>query len=116
MRTTDIDSRSIAQNAMQQLKSCRVDAAEISIMQSNGFSVTARSGAVDTLEHHLAKSFSVTVYHQQCTGSASSSDFSATAIVQTIEKAIRIARFSNPDPCAGLADPNSLAVNYLDCQ
>jgi len=105
----------IAQSALKQIKSLHIDAAEITLAQTKGFSVTARMGDVETLEHHLEKSFGVTVFQNQCTGSASSSDFSPESIRATIEKACTIARFSSPDPYAGLADPARLAKNYPDC-
>ncbi len=107
--------RDIAENALQKIKSLRIDAAEISISEASGFSVSARMLDVETLEHHLEKSFSVTVYHNQCTGSASSSDFSLDSLYTTIEKARTIADFSNPDEFAGLADPARLAKTIPDC-
>ncbi|EKD54444.1 MAG: microcin-processing peptidase 1, partial [uncultured bacterium] len=105
----------VAKNALKKLKSLNIDAAEISLGETKGFSVTARLGDVETLEHHLEKSFGVTVFQNQCTGSASSSDFSEESIQATIEKACTIARFSSPDQYAGLADPARLAKNYPDC-
>ncbi|PIZ03757.1 MAG: metalloprotease PmbA [Gammaproteobacteria bacterium CG_4_10_14_0_8_um_filter_38_16] len=111
----DIDARQVVDIALQKLKSLRIDAAELSANRSSGFSVTARLGDVETTEHHLEKNFGVTVFHKQSTGSASSSDFSLASISATIEKAAAIARFSNADPYAGLADPDRLAKNYPDC-
>ncbi|HLB56862.1 MAG TPA: metalloprotease PmbA [Coxiellaceae bacterium] len=105
----------IAETALNKLKSLHVDAAEISIGETKGFSVSARLGDVETLEHYLDKSFSVTVFQNQCTGSASSSDFSIESINATIEKACTIANFSSPDPFAGLADPKRLAKKIPDC-
>lgn len=104
-----------ALTALKKIKSLSIDAAEISIAQTKGFSVTARMGDVETLEHHLEKSFGVTVFQNQCTGTASSSDFSPESIQATIEKALSIARFSSSDPFAGLADPAHMATNYPDC-
>lgn len=104
-----------AQTALKKIKSLKIDAAEISIAQTKGFSVSARMGDVETLEHHLEKSFGVTVFQNQCTGSASSADFSPKSIQAAIEKALSIASFSSPDPYAGLADPTRFAKNYPDC-
>src|SRR3990167_712388 len=105
----------LAQIALDQIKKSRVNAGEVSIGESSGFSVSARMGDVETMEHHLAKSFNVTVYDRQCTGSASSADFSLESITKTIEKACTIARFSNPDPFSGLADPARFARNIPNC-
>lgn len=105
----------LAQFTLDQIKKSGVDAGEVSIGEANGFSVSARMGDVETMEHHLEKSVNVTVYDQQCTGSASSSDFSVESIIKTVEKACAIARFSQPDPFAGLADPDRLAKKIVDC-
>ncbi|OGT44393.1 MAG: metalloprotease PmbA [Gammaproteobacteria bacterium RIFCSPHIGHO2_12_FULL_40_19] len=115
MPRINIDARHLIDLALQKLKIKGVDAAEISISETKGFSVTARLGDVETVEHHTEKAFGVTVLQNQCTGSASSSDFSADSISATIEKACSIARFSSSDPYAGLADPARLAKNYPNC-
>ncbi|MCX7125931.1 MAG: metalloprotease PmbA [Gammaproteobacteria bacterium] len=115
MPRIEMNVHDLAQSALQKIKSIGIDAAEISLSQSSGFSVTARLGDVETMEHHLDKSFAVTVFQNQCTGSASSSDFSPESISATIEKACTIARFSSPDKYAGLADPNRLAKNIPNC-
>lgn len=115
MPRIDTDARHLVDLSLQKLKSMGVDAAEISLSKTKGFSVTARLGDVETVEHHTEKAFGVTVFQNQCTGSASSSDFSADSILATIEKACSIAHFSNPDPCAGLADPKRLAKTIPNC-
>ncbi|MDP1574295.1 MAG: metalloprotease PmbA [Coxiellaceae bacterium] len=108
--------RLIAENALSEIKKNNIDHAEVMIGEGRGFSVNARLGDVETLEHHDKKSFTVTIIHQQCTGSASSADFSQNSIVATIEKAIAIARFSSSDPFSGLADPARLAFHYPNCE
>lgn len=105
----------LAQAALNHIKKSCVDAGEIAIRESNGFSVLARMGDVDTLEHQVEKNFHVTVYDQHRVGSASSADFSLEAIAKTIEKACSIARFVHSDPYSGLADPSRLARTIPDC-
>lgn len=105
----------LAQVALDQIKKSGVTAGEVSIGESSGFSIAARLGDVETMEHHLEKSFNITVYDQFRVGSASSSDFSLDSITRTIEKACTIARFSNPDPFSGLADPARLAQTIPNC-
>lgn len=101
--------------ALGKLKENGVDAAEISLGQTSGFSVSARLGDVETLEHHLDKNFHVTVFQNHCTGAASSSDFSFDSIKTTIEKAMTIARYANPDPFSGLADSARFARVIPNC-
>ncbi|OGT51121.1 MAG: metalloprotease PmbA [Gammaproteobacteria bacterium RIFCSPHIGHO2_12_FULL_42_13] len=105
----------ISEGALAYAHQKNIDAVEISLQTSKGFSVTARKGEVETLEHHQENSFSVTVIHQQCTGHASSTDFSKEAVIATIDKAITFARYAQKDPFSGLADPALLARNYPDC-
>lgn len=105
----------LAHIALDQIKKSGVDTGEVSIGESNGFSIAARLGDVETMEHHLEKSFNITVYDQHRVGSASSSDFSLESITKTIEKARSIVRFSNPDPFSGLADSARLAKIIPNC-
>lgn len=106
--------RELAQFAVEKIKSLNVSA-DCSLNQTRGFSVTARMGDVETLQHHDEKNFGVTIYHDHRTGSASSSDFSKESIIATIDKAFTIASFSHPDPYSGLPDPKKLAQVQLDC-
>ncbi len=86
--------------------------AEISATEETGFSVTARSAAVEKLEHHQEKSFSVTVYDAHRTGSAGSSDFSLASLQTSIDKALAIAKFTEQDLYAGLPLQTDLAFEY----
>jgi PmbA protein len=54
------------------------------------------------------------VYVGQQRGHASSSDFSQQAIRDTVDAALSIARFTAPDPAAGLADPDLIARDIRD--
>ncbi|HID80951.1 MAG TPA: metalloprotease PmbA [Chromatiales bacterium] len=80
----------------------------------SGLSITSRMGDVETLEHHRGQSLSVTVYQGQRKGSASSSALSADAIKEAVEAAVRIARYTSEDPCAGLADADLMASEIPD--
>ncbi len=84
----------------------------ISVVQ--GFSVCARSGEVETLEHHDSKSLFITAYKGQRVGSTETTDLSDQAIHKCIEKAIAIAHYTSEDPFNGLADNNLLAYDYPD--
>lgn len=89
-------------------------AAEASASVANGLSVDVRMGEIDTLEHHRDRSLGVTVHVGQCTGSASTSDFRPEAVRAAVDAACRIARFTEEDPYAGLADPDRLARAFPD--
>ena len=78
---------------------------------SEGFgqSVTVRCSEVETIEYNRDKGIGVTVYLGQKKGHASTSDFSPTALRETVEAAVNIARFTSADACAGLPEESLLA-------
>lgn len=88
--------------------------AEAAVSLDAGQSVTVRMGEVETIEYHNDRGLGVTVYFGQRKGSASSSDFSAKAVAQTVDKAVSIARYTAEDPCAGLADAELMARSLPD--
>jgi len=76
-----------------------------------GLSVSVRKGAVETVERNRDKSLGVTVYVGHRRGNASTSDFSSSAIAQTVQAAYDIARFTAEDPVAGLPEEE-----LVECQ
>jgi PmbA protein len=83
-------------------------AAEVS--EGAGLSVSVRLGEIENVERNRDKSLGVTVYLGQRRGNASTSDFSAAALQQTVRAAYDIARFTAEDPAAGLPDADDLAT------
>jgi PmbA protein len=81
---------------------------------SQGLSVAVRLDDIETVEHTRDRGLAVTVYFGERTGSASTSDYSATSVQQTVEAACSIARFTEEDSCHGLADPDRLASKVPD--
>ncbi len=75
-----------------------------------GLSVSVRKGELETVERNRDKSLGVTVYLGQQRGNASTSDFSAAAIAQTVQAAYDIARFTAEDSFAGLPDVPDVAT------
>ncbi|MDR7097104.1 metalloprotease PmbA [Hydrogenophaga laconesensis] len=87
-------------------------AAEVS--EGAGLSVSVRKGELENVERNRDKSLGVTVYLGQRRGNASTSDFSAAAVRQTVQAAYDIARFTAEDPVAGLPDAQDVADSYPD--
>jgi PmbA protein len=81
---------------------------------SQGLSVSVRLREVDTVEYQRDRGLGVTVYFGKRKGSASTSDLSAQAVRDTVEKAAAIARFTAEDPYAGLVEPEALAREIPD--
>lgn len=87
-------------------------AAEAGVSASVGFSVTARMGNVESIEHNRDKGADITVYFGQRKGSASTTDLSEIALQQCVEKACTIAKYTEEDSCSGLAEKELLAFDY----
>jgi PmbA protein len=79
-----------------------------------GLSVSARLGKLENVERNRDKSLGVTVYIGKKRGNASTSDFSARAIEQTVQAAYDIARFTAEDEMAGLPDLRDVANEHRD--
>ena len=89
-------------------------ASEAALNRTAGLSVNVRLGEVETIEHTRDDSLSVTVYFGRRKGSASSTDFTAAAVRETVDAACRIARYTAQDGFAGLADADRMAVEPPD--
>jgi PmbA protein len=83
-------------------------AAEVS--EGMGLSVSVRKGELENIERNRDKSLGVSVYLGQRRGNASTSDFSAKALRETVRAAYDIARFTAEDPSAGLPEAEDLAT------
>lgn len=88
--------------------------AEVSASVSTGLSVNVRLGEVETVERTRDRGFGLTVYFGQRKGSASTADLKPTSIDATIAQACAIARYTEPDSCAGLADAALLQTRFPD--
>lgn len=107
------------EEALAQAKKAGASAAECAISHSRGLSVSTRLAEVETVEFNQDGSLGITVYRRhkngsQSKGSASTSDLSPQAIHATVEKADAIARWTEADPAAGLADRELMAFGYTD--
>ncbi|NND57704.1 MAG: metalloprotease PmbA [Xanthomonadales bacterium] len=90
------------------------DEAEVSAHSSQGLSVTARLGEVETLERMQDRGIAVSVLIGKRKGNANSADLSRASIEDCVRYAIDIARFTQEDPANGLADPARLATDFPD--
>ncbi|HLB43004.1 MAG TPA: metalloprotease PmbA [Gammaproteobacteria bacterium] len=102
----------VAQDILNEASRSGADQAEVGIGTHKGFSISARRGDVETVEYHQDKTIEVRVFFGKRTGSASFSDLTSEAIHAAVEAACHIAKFTDEDPAAGLADKNELAFHY----
>lgn len=104
--------KSLVQHILDEATRQGASSAEVDIGMNKGFTVTARKGDVETVEYHQDKAVDITVFFGQRMGSASLSDLSHGAIESAVKAACHIARFTDEDNCAGLADKQLMAFNY----
>jgi PmbA protein len=90
------------------------DGAEVAVTKTTGISVSTRYGEVENVEFNSDGALGITVYYQNRKGSASSTDLSPEAIKRTVRAALDIARYTSPDPFAGVADRELLAFDAPD--
>ena len=87
-------------------------AAEVAAGDDIGLSVVVRSGDLETVEFSRDRGFGITVYLGNKKGSSSTTDISDDSIRESVEAAVNIARYTEPDPYSGLADPDRLATEF----
>jgi PmbA protein len=100
----------IVEDCLERARRIGASDASAEVSEGTGLSVSVRLGELENVERNRDKSVGVSVYVGQRRGNASSSDFSAAAIEQTVRAAYDIARFTAEDPAAGLPDAEDLAT------
>lgn len=109
----DIDQfKQLTKDILEEAKRQGATSAEASSSISQGFSVDVRLGEVETIEHQRDKGIAVVVYFDKRKGFASTTDISERAIRETVAAACNIAKFTQEDECAGLADAELMAYDY----
>jgi PmbA protein len=104
----------LVRDALRQARGLGASDAEVHASSSQGLSVGVRLGEVETLEHMQDRGVTVTVYMGRRKGQASSADLSPSSIAACVGHAMDIARFTQEDPCNGLANPDLLATEQRD--
>ena len=99
----------IAQQLIDRCRARGASQAEVSCSEEHGLNVNVRMGAVETVESTSDRGIAVTVYFGQRKGSASTADLREESLDSTVEQACAIARFTEDDPAAGLADAELMA-------
>ena len=104
----------LAEDVLKHANGKGATACEVDVSEGFGQSVTVRCDEVETIEFNRDKGIGITIYSGQRKGYASTSDFSAQALRETVEAALDIARFTAEDDCAGLADAALMAKDCPD--
>ncbi len=104
----------LADDVVRRARAAGASQAEVSANSDTGLSVNVRLGEVETVERTRDRGFGLTVYFGQRKGSASTADLNPDSVQATIDQACAIARYTEDDPCAGLADAERMATTFPD--
>ena len=104
----------ISQRLLARAKALGASQAEVSCSEERGLNVSVRMGEVETVESTRDRGIAVTVYFGQRKGSASTADLHESSLEATVEQACAIARHTEDDPAAGLADAGLMAQPSAD--
>lgn len=104
----------ISQRLLERARAMGASQAEVSCSEERGLDVNVRLGEVETVESTHDRGIAVTVYFGQRKGSASTADLQESSLEATVAQACAIARHTEDDPCAGLADPERMATEFPD--
>ena len=104
----------IARRVLDRARQGGADQAEVSISSSLTREAGVRLGEVEVLEEARDRGVRVTVYRNQCSGSASTGDLRPDVIDECVDRALAIARHTQPDKASGLADAEWMAQEFPD--
>ena len=104
----------LAEDVIRRARATGASQAEVSASVSTGLSLNVRLGEVETVERNRDRGFGLTVYFGQRKGSASTADLKPASVDATIAQACAIACYTEPDPCAGLADAALMQTAFPD--
>ncbi|PJK09825.1 metalloprotease PmbA [Lysobacteraceae bacterium NML08-0793] len=88
--------------------------AEVSCSDSGGLAISVRMGEVETVESTRDRGIGITVYFGKRKGTASTGDVRAESLAATVAQACAIARHTEEDPAAGLADAELMAKDLRE--
>jgi PmbA protein len=104
----------ISQRLLERARARGASQAEVSCSEETGLNVNVRMGEVETVEATRDRGIAVTVYFGQRKGSASTADLREDSLDATVEQACAIARHTEDDVAAGLADRELMATRLRE--
>ncbi|WP_337246064.1 metalloprotease PmbA [Luteimonas sp. gir] len=99
----------LSQRLLERCRAQGASQAEVACSEDAGLNVDVRMGEVETVESTQDRGIAVTVYFGRRKGSASTADLREESLAATVDQACAIARFTEDDPAAGLADAELMA-------
>ncbi len=114
LREQENELRSLVEEILAEAERQGADQAEVSVSVDNGLVVSVRKGELENLEFNQDRGFGITLYVGQRKGSASTTDSSPDAIRDTVAAAKNIAKYTEEDPCSGLASADLMPTELKD--
>ncbi|RDX38287.1 metalloprotease PmbA [Kangiella sp. HD9-110m-PIT-SAG07] len=106
--------KKISELVLSRAKTAGADDAEVWSYNTIGNSVEVRNNDLETLEFNQDSHLGINVYFEQRKGTVSINDLTETAALQGLEAACNIAKFTEPDPYAGLVEAARMASEFRD--
>jgi PmbA protein len=104
----------LSQQLLDRARALGASQAEVSCSEDRGLEVNVRLGEVETVQSTRDRGIAVTVYFGQRKGSASTGDLNEASLAATVEQACAIARHTEDDAAAGLAEAALMATHFPD--
>ncbi|MFP4276464.1 MAG: metalloprotease PmbA [Wenzhouxiangella sp.] len=104
----------IARRVLERAAAGGADQAEVGVNSGLNREAGVRLGEIEVLEEARDRGLRVTVYCKGCSGSASTGDLRPEVLDQTVDRALAIARHTQPDPASGLAEAELMATALPD--
>lgn len=99
----------VARQLLERARAAGASQCEVVCNEDAGLNVNVRMGEVETVEATRDRGVGITVYFGQRKGNASTADVREDSLAATVAQACAIARHTEEDPCAGLADAALMA-------
>ena len=110
-QTLSTEPLEIAARLLEMAEAAGADQADAVAASSTNASTTVRKQQIEKVSESTSRSVGLRVILDGRQATVSTSDISDTALAETVQTALELARVSEPDPFAGLADPKEQARN-----
>ncbi len=105
---SDEDLKKISEKMINIAISGGITQAYSDVSENQGLSVNVRMGKIETVENTREKNASITVFNGLRKGTADTSTFSDDELLQTVTKAIEIAKYTAEDEFSGLPEKSDI--------
>ena len=113
---TSLDLESLVSDVVALAMKAGASDAEAVAREGDEFSVNVRMGEVETLKESGSRGLGLRVFLGKRTGSASTSDLTPEGIRQLVDGAMALAKVTEEDPFAGLADASEFGAGERELQ